>query len=76
MKSEIFEIVAKVLNVPKANVHEGLTPIEIETWDSVRHMTLLMATEEHFNCVFSDRDMVSVGSVGDLISLVEKRQKR
>ncbi len=76
MKAEVFEIVSKVLGVPIDTIHEDLKPSDVQNWDSVKHMTLLMAAEERFDCAFSDREMVSVGSVGDLVALVEKVQAR
>ncbi len=71
MKSKVFDIVSKVLEVPVESIRDDTRPPDVETWDSMRHMVMLMAAEEQFDCVFSDREMVSIGSVGDLVALVE-----
>lgn len=75
-RAKVFSIIAKVLDMSLESVHEGLTPKDVEKWDSLRHMTMLMAIEEVFGFCFSDQEMVSVGSVGDIVGLVERKLTR
>ncbi len=75
-QTTVYSIVAKVLGLPVSDVHENLIPKNVQNWDSLRHMTILMAVEEAFDLTFSDKEMISVGSVGDLVSLVDSKSVR
>lgn len=75
-KSRIFLLVAKILNIDVNLINEDLSPIDIESWDSLKHMSILMALEEEFNLTLSDEEMVSVGCVGDLLRLVDSPRDR
>ncbi|MBF0141395.1 MAG: acyl carrier protein [Magnetococcales bacterium] len=46
---------------------------EIPAWDSISHMALITATEQAFGCAFSLDELVKVGSVGDLLTLIRAK---
>lgn len=75
-KTTVYSIVAKVLGLPVDEIHDNLLPKDVQKWDSLRHMTILMAVEEALDLTFSDQEMVSVGSVGDLVALANQKTKR
>lgn len=37
-------------------------------WDSVAHLALLLAVEQHFHAAFTSQQMVSMQTVGDLMA--------
>ncbi len=41
---------------------------EIEGWDSVSHLALLLTIEQHYAIAFTSAEMVSMQTVGDLIA--------
>jgi acyl carrier protein len=72
MDERVRNLVAKVLGLGLSEVHADLAPGDVEGWDSNKHMMLLMAAEEEFGLEFSDDEMISVGSVGDLTAIVQR----
>lgn len=63
--SELEAIFRDVVN-EHVQLHPGLTADEVEGWDSVAHVNLLFAIEEAFDIQFTQREMASMGNVGDL----------
>jgi len=51
----LFETCAKILEVPVESVREDLVPSDLEVWDSMKHLMLIMAVEEQFGLSFTDR---------------------
>lgn len=54
--SEVFELTPEV-------VERGISPETVEGWDSEKHVVLLVALEDHFDCMFEAEE------VPELISL-------
>lgn len=47
------------------------TAAEVEDWDSLMHVTLVVNVELEFGVRFKSSDVSALGSVGDLIDLIE-----
>ncbi|PHV07416.1 acyl carrier protein [Janthinobacterium sp. BJB412] len=43
-----------------------LTAKDVEGWDSLTHMSLIVAVEEHFKIKFKLRDVVKFRNLGDM----------
>lgn len=63
MKEKVFEIIAQVMNVPVESVKEDSSPDTIETWDSLKHMSLILTLEDEFGVQFSDEEIVEMLNV-------------
>ena len=68
----LFQVCAKVLELPVESVAENLVPSDVPSWDSMKHIMLIMAVEEKFGLNLTDRQMASIGGVEDLIHLIEE----
>ena len=51
------------------------TAQDIEAWDSVQHVTLMMEVEDVFKVRFSTSAMAYLKNVGDLVQLIESKKK-
>lgn len=47
-----------------------LTAKDVEGWDSLTHMSLIVAVEEHFKIKFKLRDVVKFRNLGDMCKTV------
>jgi acyl carrier protein len=70
LKNKVFEIMAQVMNVPIENVREDSSPDTIETWDSLKHMSLILTLEEEFGVQFSDEEIVEMLNVGLIMDVL------
>ena len=61
---------AQVMNVPIESVKEDSSPETIETWDSLKHMSLILTLEEEFRVQFSDEEIVEMLSVAIIMDVL------
>jgi acyl carrier protein len=64
---------ADVLQVAPEKITEESTPQEIEGWDSVQHLSLILALETQFNVEFEPEEIEQMTSIGKIASLVEAK---
>lgn len=72
VESRLFSLVASVLKCPIDEIALESRPDNTPSWNSLAHVELLLAAEREFSLKFSPRDMMLVGSIGDLLDLVVK----
>jgi len=60
--NKIKKVMSSVFGVSIDQIHENVSPDVIESWDSLRHMNLIVALEEEFEIEFSDDE------IGDLLN--------
>jgi acyl carrier protein len=63
VKEKVFEIVARVMNVPIGSVNADSSPDTIKEWDSLKHMDLILTLEEEFGVQFRDEEIVEMLNV-------------
>lgn len=61
--SELTKIIADILRLPESRVIAPLTMAETETWDSLRHLELVVAIETAFAIELTGDDIVSMTSL-------------
>jgi acyl carrier protein len=57
VKEQIAKIMAVVFEVNSDSINENTSADTIETWDSLRHMNLILALEEEFNVTIPDEEV-------------------
>jgi acyl carrier protein len=65
---DVFDI-----DVDEANVTANTTASDIEEWDSLSHIRLIVAIERKFKVKFKNSEIESLKSVGDLIALIQAK---
>ncbi len=63
------KVMAAVLRVPEAEIGPDTSTDTIPTWDSLRHMNLVLALEQEFGVSIPDEDAANLSSYA-LIKLV------
>jgi acyl carrier protein len=69
--TRVCEIAGDVLESP---VTADSSPATVETWDSVRHLNLILALEEEYGLQFRPEDTDEAKSIRDLVQLVAARR--
>jgi acyl carrier protein len=64
---------ADVLQVAPDKITVATTPEQIETWDSVQHLNLILALEMQFGIEFEPEEIDQMKSIGEIASLVESK---
>jgi|TARA_B100001964_G_C14187546_1_gene579399 acyl carrier protein len=55
MESRIKKVMSNVLNIDIALINNNTSPDNVENWDSLKHMNLIIALEEEFEFEFDEQ---------------------
>lgn len=76
---EIYERLNKVFRDVFDNeeicVNETTTANDIDDWDSLEHINLIVAIENEFGIKFTMGETTSLKNVGEMVSLIIKKTK-
>ncbi|QIE43996.1 acyl carrier protein [Meridianimarinicoccus aquatilis] len=67
---ELTEIFEDVMDLDEVTLEDGTTANDIEEWDSLSHVRLIIAIERHYGIKFSNAEIESLKQFGDIVALV------
>jgi acyl carrier protein len=70
---ELKVTIASALNVPAHEVADDSSNRTIPQWDSIGHMTLILALEEHFKTSFTVEEIMAMRDVATIRTVLESR---
>jgi len=73
IKEELTKVFEEVFDEDQLELTPETTANDIEAWDSMSHVTMLMAVEDHFNVEFEQWEIMNLPDVGALLALIEKK---
>jgi acyl carrier protein len=76
MLAELTPIFHEVFDDDSVVITRQTTANDIDAWDSLSHMNMVMAVEVKFGIRFALGELQSLKNVGDLIDLTEKKLAR
>lgn len=62
-RQQIIQVMSEVLRISPDIVAKGITPPDVETWDSQTHVVLVVALEERFGVMFEPEDVPELTSI-------------
>lgn len=68
------EVFRDVLDDDSLVLQPSLTATDVENWDSISHIDLIVGVEREFGVRFTTAEVAALNNVGDLESLVEKKR--
>ena len=75
VKKELQGIFRDVFDDETIELFDEMTAADIEDWDSLTHVQLIVAIEKHFGLKFSADDIMKLKNVEDIIKLIERKSK-
>ena len=70
---ELTEIFRDIFDDDELVIGDETTADDVEEWDSLSHVQLVVALEKAFAVKFSSREILSWDNVGDLVSCIQKK---
>ena len=67
LDQRVFKIVSQVMNIPAEQVNADSSPENIEQWDSLQHMNLILALEEDLKIKFTDEEIAQMMDVNMIL---------
>ncbi len=76
-REEIFEglneVFRDVFDDEEITVGEHTTAADIDDWDSLEHINLVVAVERHFGMKFTMGEVAGMENVGAMADIIEER---
>lgn len=76
MEKKLKEIVGQVLGVPPETLSGNSSPDNVDGWDSIKSMNIILALEEEFGVEFNDEEISTMLNFGLIHLTLEEALKR
>ena len=70
---DLTSVFQQVFDNPDIQLTPDMTANDVDGWDSLSHINLIMAVENRFNVRFKQKEVLSFQNVGDLARCVESK---
>ena len=72
---EIIQIVFRdIFDDDSIVLRDDMTAADVENWDSLNHIDMIVAIESEFKIRFTTAEVTSLKNVGELMALVDKKR--
>jgi len=73
IRDRLTSVFQDVFDDPSIAIFDAMTAADVDGWDSLTHVTLIVAAEKAFNVKFTTRDIQSLQNVGGFLALIRKK---
>jgi len=70
VEDRIKSIMSTVFEIPEEQIKDNSSPDTIESWDSLKHMNLIIALEEEFKVEFTDNEIFEMMNYSLIKSII------
>lgn len=73
LRARVIDILATTLDIEPDRIGEDFSPVQCEAWDSICHLTLILAIEDDFGITFEESQIWNLMSLAALEAAVSVR---
>ena len=73
IKSKIEKIIRNKFKITNSNIE--LSSDYVEKWDSLSHLALMLKLEEEFSFEFSQKEIVMMTNISEIIKVIKSKTK-
>jgi acyl carrier protein len=73
VQDRLADTIRDVFDDPTLQINRETTAADVEGWDSLTHINLIVAVEKEFRVRFTTAEVTSLKNVGDLIDAVGRK---
>jgi acyl carrier protein len=70
---KLEELFARILAEPVSALSDDASPITVRSWDSLRHIELVMAAEVQYGTRFETSEVVTIRTLGCMRELLRQK---
>jgi acyl carrier protein len=71
--NKVSSILGDILDIPDLKLAATTSADDVDGWDSVNHVKLIVAIEDAYKIKFATDEIAAPENVGQLIALIQKR---
>ena len=75
IEEQLNNIMSTIFEIPIEEINDESTPDAIESWDSLKHINLVVALEEEFDTEFSSDEILKMTNYSLIKSILIKKMK-
>ena len=73
VKNKLQEVFRKVFNNTTIEIYPTTIADDVDGWDSITHLELIVAVEKEFKIEITGFDVMNLKNVADLINLIQRK---
>jgi acyl carrier protein len=75
IQQSLKTLLAKIMQVEQALINDEASTANLENWDSLRHMKLIIALEEEYGLVFDEYQIETMTSFSGILTAMQQAIK-
>jgi len=72
-QEKLNAIFCEVFDDTDITIHPAMTANDVDGWDSLSHVNLIVAVEGKFGIRFAHKELLTFKNVGDLLNCIESK---
>jgi len=73
VQDSLNQLFREVFEDDDINIAPGMTANDVDGWDSLSHVNLIVAIESKFGITFSQKELLTFKNVGDLLNSIQSK---
>lgn len=70
---QVLDVAASVFSVSRNALTLRTVPADVKSWDSVHHLTLILALEQQFGIALAPEDTDEMGTLEQIAEVIERQ---
>jgi acyl carrier protein len=73
IRTQLTGVFRDVFEDDALELRDDMTASDVESWDSLSHVNMVVAVEKTFRTKFTTKEIGALGTVGDLVALISRK---
>ena len=74
-EKKVIDIISDILSIKKKKISNKTAMNNVDQWDSLKQMQIIVAIEDEFKIRFNEDDLIHASSVEKLLKTIQKLKK-
>lgn len=74
MESKVKGILVDVFDIKETDITDEMNLRDVESWDSLKHMNLVVSLEQQFNIEFSTEEIIKMKNLSDIYDILKGKE--